>query len=632
MDARGLRLARFALLLAIAQLLHAGEALSGDVGRSSFEYLYIEANEGGSSGGHTAIRFGPHVYHFRNSDGLLILDRERADDFFFSYAILGNRNVHISEIDVQVDVEERLGNRFLRRYRAQEAQLRVREALGRDRRLLEHAAVPTVSVGGYGFFQPPRVGSSTEVSAVLRVLRGEIIDRYGDDFLARRREILQRSLEGVVREDPARWSVERPRSPYEYPTFSRAWSSRIADLTAGLAALDVLEQARPLEPAAVQTPSGDEFQLSAAEAAALGRFAGRLSSELEELAGSRREDWGRAFLIGMARLVALEASRATGRFVFIDSFPDRHDTIDLETLQRRNDIVPLMLAETRQQLDAARRYFAQAEDPGELAWERVEERLVRHHELLRAARGESDLRLARGHLVPERSAPYSLPPFELREGMRDGADLARVRARELDYADQIRRLYRYRLVARNCVTELLATLNDPFESRPDGSRGPLGGVVEGRGSLAFIPFVSANQVNARYRVVSRQTLLSYRQARLREMRTEESSAWLVGLRESNTITSRSYERGARDSYFVFFTERPVWLRPMMGAVNLIASLGESVWGLLKLPVDRGKTLGFGLKGTLMSLPELAFVNIRKGSNDWVAPEYRRLARAEPSIR
>jgi hypothetical protein len=43
-----------------------------------------------------------------------------------------------------------------------------------------------------------------------------------------------------------------------------------------------------------------------------------------------------------------------------------------------------------------------------------------------------------------------------------------------------------------------------------------------------------------------------------------------------------------------------------------------------LPVDRGRTLAAGMKGAFVSLPELAFVNIRKGSNDWIAPEYRSL--------
>jgi len=211
----------------------------------------------------------------------------------------------------------------------------------------------------------------------------------------------------------------------------------------------------------------------------------------------------------------------------------------------------------------------------------------------------------------------------LRTELDSGVALASVRARERDYSARVDRLHRYGLVSQNCVTAILETLNDEFSDSPGGSRRALGGIVEGQGSLAFIPFVSAAQVDSRYRVVGRHDVISYRHQRLREMREQESAFWLT-LRESNTFTATSYQRGERDSFFIFFTEDSIWLRPLFGAANLLAGLGETIWGLAKLPVDRGRTLVSGLKGTVMSLPELAFANIRKGSNDWVPPEHRRL--------
>ena len=39
--------------------------------------------------------------------------------------------------------------------------------------------------------------------------------------------------------------------------------------------------------------------------------------------------------------------------------------------------------------------------------------------------------------------------------------------------------------------------------------------------------------------------------------------------------------------------------------------------LALLPLDRGHLLVSGVRGTLFSLPELAFVNLRKGSFDYV---------------
>jgi hypothetical protein len=57
-------------------------------------------------------------------------------------------------------------------------------------------------------------------------------------------------------------------------------------------------------------------------------------------------------------------------------------------------------------------------------------------------------------------------------------------------------------------------------------------------------------------------------------------------------------------------------------------LGESVLGVLAAPLDRGDILVRGLRGTFVSLPELVFANIRKGSNDWIPKEHRSL---EPVI-
>jgi hypothetical protein len=52
-------------------------------------------------------------------------------------------------------------------------------------------------------------------------------------------------------------------------------------------------------------------------------------------------------------------------------------------------------------------------------------------------------------------------------------------------------------------------------------------------------------------------------------------------------------------------------------VNLFFALGYTGWGLAALPFDGGVRAQAGLEGMLWSLPELAFVNVRKGSFNWV---------------
>jgi len=138
------------------------------------------------------------------------------------------------------------------------------------------------------------------------------------------------------------------------------------------------------------------------------------------------------------------------------------------------------------------------------------------------------------------------------------------------------------------------------------------------GSLSFIPFLSAAAVDSRLAVAETAELPSYRRERVARLAAEHGrfGTWL---REGNTVTSTIYRWNPDDSFFVFFTDDVVAPRPVLGAVNLVAAAGASVVGLVTLPLDRGARLRAGLRGALFSLPELAFVNIRKGSFTHVPP-------------
>lgn len=190
---------------------------------------------------------------------------------------------------------------------------------------------------------------------------------------------------------------------------------------------------------------------------------------------------------------------------------------------------------------------------------------------------------------------------------------------------EIRRLYGYDLLSRNCVTEIFATIDEAF-TPPAGAdaavaseRAALGGRVDGERGLNFIPFVSAAAVNDTYRVTERVRLPSYRHYWLARMLREHDSVG-TRLRESNTLTSRLYQRGASD-VFLFFTDDEPVVRPLLGAANVIYGAGAAAAGMLTLPFDRGQLALDGLSGMLFSAPELVFVNIRKGSNTIVPRDW-----------
>ena len=173
-----------------------------------------------------------------------------------------------------------------------------------------------------------------------------------------------------------------------------------------------------------------------------------------------------------------------------------------------------------------------------------------------------------------------------------------------------------------CVSELFRTI-DAAVASPSGasdtsaeSTRRLGGHNAPGGALGFIPFVSDIAVRHAYTIEATDETPAYRRVRIRELAAHEGPL-AVTLRESNTVSSTIYRRSPDDSLFLFFTDGAVAPRPLLGAANLAVGVGASLVGLALLAADHGETLSAGLRGVLYSVPELAFINIRKGSFDQV---------------
>jgi len=154
----------------------------------------------------------------------------------------------------------------------------------------------------------------------------------------------------------------------------------------------------------------------------------------------------------------------------------------------------------------------------------------------------------------------------------------------------------------------------------------LGGYLDPDAPGLFVPFVSASAVREHWRVVSERKVPSLRALRIAVLR-EQEGALATALRELSPLTARSYERATADSPFLFFADRAPALRPLFGAANLATAAGASLVGLAEAPFDRGARLAGGLRGMLWSLPELAFVSVRKGTNEYVSPDWVDVAKS-----
>jgi hypothetical protein len=179
------------------------------------------------------------------------------------------------------------------------------------------------------------------------------------------------------------------------------------------------------------------------------------------------------------------------------------------------------------------------------------------------------------------------------------------------FLERLREIYPYSVVSRNCATELVRALNSSFRDEANARRA-LGAAIDPDSVSSRIPFRLFAEASSSYRIASSDVLPSYRQRKLARWSTVEDP-WLIYLAESNTATSSIYRTKPGDTSFLFFTDDVLWLRPAYGAANLSYGLLQAGAGMITAPLDHGARMSEGLRGALFSLPELAFVNIRKGS-------------------
>ena len=629
------------LVLAASLLLPAGAWAAPQL---TVDYLYVDANEGGASGGHAAIRFGDEVFHFEYRAPRTV--RLRRDDFGslrYRYTILDNRTIEIQRIPVTDDTYRLLRDEFARRYMVQDQHLRAQAAIAADRQLLTallahgagRAPEEPIHLEGVGFFfdraRPPTARPRPEPDAVtpdatapaasaLMALRARVAEAYGEEFLDDAIEALRGRLldlaPGEHADRPRNLSAELP------PAAAYGFAGRYQDLFVSLMALEALRDARPLR---LEGVTGGGPALDDADRELIARLTAALESSLVRLVRSSRPDWGFPLLVGMARLVALDETLRSGAWMFLDAFPPDAQVIAAEQVRQAPALTRALLDEARGDFTAARtRLATRAEDrPGFpeadfVALEAAGNRLI---EITRTVDGQRPMRLALGLGVPSRDAVLDEPIVPLVAAEALARHAARAREYEDAYETELRRLYGYNVVTRNCVTEIFRTIDaalaatlpdaDPDAIRRESVR-RLGGHVDVEHTLTFIPAASAHTVHDAYAVSETIEIPSYRLAALARLYRQDNTA-RVYLRESNTLTSTLYRRNPADSAFLFFTDDMIPLRPLLGAVNIVAGLGVSAAGLFALPIDGGDLLRSGLKGVLFSLPELAFFNIRKGS-------------------
>ena len=620
---------------------------SAPVSAASFEYLYIEASEGNSSGGHSAIQFGNEIYHYQHHDsGLIRLLRQDKQEFHFLYRFLQNRRIHLSHIEVSEDSFDMLREHFKLQFLAQEQQFKQLNDLHKDHVLLhqllyklnsddaflEADSSSVLRLKGAGLFytgqeldEPKKdarkgnvKGAQFQSSHIIEMLRKKIEQQYGQDYLLHRREQITSRIKTLV---PSHWPVvESILSKDNFPPAINSFADSYEDYLTGLVAIKVLEEELPLQPDAFLVTYE---AVTPEEQDVLEKLRDQMSLSLLKAVDSGRPDWGYAVLVNMARFIAVDLSLQLGLWVFIDDFAMDSEWLSADQFMQHAEQMQTLINDAQANLIQTRKALLNRDGLNEANYSRLEMSANRYFELLKG-RQQKAIRYIGEKALPTKSS--SLPGWIVPELTQQQL---RTALSELDNYEtrllmELTEHYRYNLLTRNCVTELFRTIEQALLEQHKMNIDPskqvelvmkesttrLGGNISA--SYNFIPFVSFQSVQKHYNVTASTVLNSYRDQQLQKL-FAQNNGLMINLRESNTLTSTLYSYNPDDAFFVFFTDDNLVLRPILGLFNTAAGIGQSLFGVLSWPFDNGKNLKSGATGILMSLPELFFFNMRKGS-------------------
>jgi hypothetical protein len=622
--------------------------LSFPVRAAYFNYLYIEASEGNSSGGHVAIQFDDDIYHYQHVDnGLIRLFRQNKTEFHFLYRYLQNRPLHLSRIEVSEETLQLLKDQFKRQLLVQEQLFKKLEALHQDRVFVhyllrkvthddtgEHDDASALRINGAGLFDPERghrsplpAGESfSQQTLVIERLREKVEQRYGSNFLQRRQQQIASQIKALK---PARLAALKPdRDGEDFSASFYSFNEKYKDALSGLFAINVLIEAIPLQSDALLQAHQPLFKISERERQELQALCQNLETGLIKAFESSRPDWGYAVLINLARIIAIEVSLQSGYWAFVDDFDDHSEKISPDRYLKHYPELRILIRDARKNLNTLRESLAAGQPLTEADYSQIEMAANRYSELLKSEHHQ-DFRFNGEKTLPSRSLDFPDDPLPSPAKAQLMSALAELEEVESGLFKKLNQRYRYDLFTRNCVTELFGTIESalsvPYRSAANAgnrkaltikaSETRLGGYVET--AYNFIPFIAYQAVLRHYRVAQSYDLDSYRQSELAKLKARQNPL-LTELRESNIVTSELYRYNPDDAWFVFFTDSHVWLRPLFGVFNTTAGVEQSIVGLFSWPLDSGSNLKAGATGILMSVPEMLFFNMRKGSYKYLS--------------
>lgn len=559
----------------------------------SLDFIYVNSNIGEAAGGHTALRFGDSVFHYQfYPDGKFLLERESWQHFLLVYHELRNRSLFIASLALQNSDYNLLKNHFthllMQQQQSLESQKNIQQSLFFVNEL--RANNKRLSIQGLGFFDRSRIPEKNKKTTALQ---RAVKQNLGSSFLRTEKKQLHDALYKTA------LTLHHSDDLVKFQKQLTLYS-----------VVNILQQSIPLQESMIIPPLRDEKPLTQIEKEALSHHLLHMEASIISLLQSSRSDRGSALLLQVARYEIIRYSIEKGYLLTLDPFSD--SAISVSVSEESSETLEKIRWQFLHEARAQKKIFIKEKDYPEIAWSLLESSRGRLYELEQGIHNKQSVRVGFGILVPSRRGELSLAEFNFKQ-----QDLklisAQLDANYQQISDYTDKNYAYSLIERNCATELIHSLNSAFQNHAEAEK-VLGGRLNEKSGLAFIPFLFYKSVRSSYNITNEKIILSRRLQNLQKMYADENEdAFTVWLRESNTLSSTLYDVREEDTPFLFFTDDALLLRPVLGIINFSYAALYGGMAIFTLPADGGDGLYQAGRGMFYSLPELAFGNIRKGT-------------------
>lgn len=587
--------------------------LSFSLTAKTLEYLYINASEGSASGGHIALRFDEETFHFQHYDGGIIrVVKDLNSDFDYQYRYLENRRFYIANIELKAEAYQQLYEHFIYLFFQQKQQNAYLHEINRNLAFFQQQLdSPLLAISAAGLLKTTPDKEDRRQLLAGSKLHAAINKRYGKYFVDNKLLELQSLLQNLSA--TSEWINDAHVLANNFINIPYSYASQAVDISSKILLLQGIRQLNPLNEESYFIPLDSSFDLSKSEVRQLKHFQEQLIQQLVKLLNSNRPDWGKSGFILYARILSLELSMQTGRFVFLNSYSENSVVIEEPEIKKYQDLL-------QAQKQGVLAYIQDEKAQLFVAEQGINEKSYSLFEMLSNYYSEREIgllqfrgiRVSGEQRLPSKPIPF---PKAMYPQLNSDERSKRVQVLEVtkkDYLHKITQRYKYNVLSRNCVTEIFSEFE---RAKIDDKQLKIISEQINREVAPFIPFQSFNSLAEKHKVTEQD---SFRQQRLVEMYATENNTQ-VFFREFNTLTASDYKFNDNDSLFLFFTDDAVWNRPLLGFGNLFVSSAYTLYGALIAPFDAGKSFKKGGMGMVMSFPELVFFNIRKGSYQYLLP-------------